>query len=129
MATSIALVASAPLAARPHAQLGWRVIATGSSHYAGVHVDSGLSWRLRPHAFALRLITNPSRQELLGGFGVDCRRGRVVRSRQLDLRGYTPRTVMMPMPMSNPARCYASAYVSKGLRTESVAITVQLLMR
>jgi hypothetical protein len=35
---------------------------------------------------------------------------------------------MLPMPMSNPGRCYASAYVTWG-RYGDGKITVQLLMR
>ena len=111
------------------------MIATSSSRSTGVHVDSGLIWRVRPHAFALRLISSPSAQELLGGGGVDCRRGRTSGSRSLDLHSYTPRTLMMPMPFSNPGRCYVSAYVTWGkgatgnAPTDGRKLTVQLLMR
>lgn len=122
---------SAASAARPDtpALMGWHVIATNSSAASGVHVDSGLVWRRGPHGFALRLLTIPSGQQLSGGFGVDCRRGRASGSRYLDVDGSAPATRSIRMPLSNPGRCYASAYVGWGSRNGLGRITVQLLMR
>ncbi len=130
-AVSVALGASAAAAARPDAPtlMGWRVIATGSSASTGVHVDSGLRWRTGPRGFALRLLSAPSGQVLSGGFGVDCRRGLATGSRYVDVGGRSPATRTIRMPLSNPGRCFASAYVRWGSRDGLGRITVQLLMR